>query len=95
MSLQKCFDVLRTKLKPAIRSKNRGKLQKASTLLHDNARAHTANQTVETENELRYGLYDAPAKESRSRPQGFPCVWPNERTLGGRFSADEEITGAV
>jgi hypothetical protein len=47
---QNCCDVLRTKLKPAIRSKRRGKLRKDVILIHDNARLQTANQMVETVN---------------------------------------------
>jgi hypothetical protein len=49
---QNYCDVLRTKLKPAIRSKRRGKFPKDAILLHDKARPQTANQTVETVYEL-------------------------------------------
>jgi uncharacterized protein with NRDE domain len=41
---------------PAIRSKSRGKLRKDAILLHDNSCPCTANQTIETENELGFGL---------------------------------------
>jgi hypothetical protein len=53
---QNCCDVLRTTLKPAIRSKRRGQLWKDVMLLHENTRPHMANQTVETVNELGFEL---------------------------------------
>jgi hypothetical protein len=55
---QKYCDVLRTKLKLAIRSKRRGKLRKDAILLHDNTRLHAANQTVETADELGFELME-------------------------------------
>jgi len=41
-------DILQRELKPAIRSKRRGNLSKEITLLHENARTHTAAHTLET-----------------------------------------------
>jgi hypothetical protein len=38
---QNYCDVLRTKLKTAIRSKRRGKIRKDATLLHDKTRPHS------------------------------------------------------
>ena len=45
-------DMLQRELKPAIRSKRRGKLSKEILLLHDNARPHTAAHTLETIKQL-------------------------------------------
>jgi hypothetical protein len=41
-------EMLRDKLKTAIRTKRRGLLSKCVALLHDNAHPHTAAHTVET-----------------------------------------------
>jgi hypothetical protein len=54
---QNYCDVLRTKMKPGIRSKRRGKLGK-DIFLHDNTRPNRANQTVETINELGVELME-------------------------------------
>jgi hypothetical protein len=40
-------DMLVNEMKPAIRSKRRGLLSKRVLLLHDNARPHTAEHTVD------------------------------------------------
>jgi hypothetical protein len=47
-------DMLKRKLKPAIRPKRRGKLSKEILLLHDNARPHTAAHTLETLKQLKW-----------------------------------------
>jgi hypothetical protein len=47
---QNYCDMLRTKMKPAISSKRRGKLRKDVILLHNNSRLYTSNQTVKTVN---------------------------------------------
>jgi hypothetical protein len=47
-------DMLHRELKPAIRSKIRGKLSKESLLLHDNAHPHTAAHTWETLKQLKW-----------------------------------------
>jgi len=40
--------MLRNELRPAIRSKRRGRLTKGVLLLHDNSRPHKAHLTIST-----------------------------------------------
>jgi transposase len=100
--------VLRTKAKPAIVSKRRRKLQKDVILLHDNAPPHTANQTVETVNELRFELTEHPPYTPDLDPSDFQIFGPMKEALRRRtrtrtrtrrtrtrFSFDEEVIGAV
>jgi len=54
-------DMLQRELKPAIRSKRRGKLSKEILFLHDNARPHTAAHTLETLKQLKWEVMEHPA----------------------------------
>jgi histone-lysine N-methyltransferase SETMAR len=92
---QNYCDVLRTKLKPAIRSKRRGKLRKDAILLHDNARPHTANQTVETVNGFGFELMEQPPYSPDLAPSNFLIFSPMKEALRGRFSSNEEVAGAL
>jgi hypothetical protein len=47
------YGMLQEGLKPAIRSKRRGRLSEGVLLLHDNARPHTAACTLETLRKLK------------------------------------------
>jgi len=90
---QNYCDVLRTKLKPAIRSKRRGKLRKDVISLRDNSRLHTANQTVERVNELGFGLTEHPPYSPDLAPSNFHMFGPMKEALRGRrFSSDEEVS---
>jgi hypothetical protein len=53
---QNYCDMLRTKLKSAIRFKLRGKIRQDVILLHDNVRPYTANQTVKVKMSLCFFL---------------------------------------
>ena len=57
----KYSDLLANNLKPAVRTKRRGLLLKKVLLLHDNARPHTASQTIETINHLGFKVLEHPA----------------------------------
>jgi histone-lysine N-methyltransferase SETMAR len=93
---QNYCDVLRMKLKPAIRSKRRRKIRKDAILLHDNVRPHTANQTVETVNELGYELIDHPPYSPDLASSDFHTFGPMKEDLRGRrFSSDEEVIGVA
>jgi histone-lysine N-methyltransferase SETMAR len=77
---QNYCDVLRTKLKAAVRSRDRGKVQKDAFLLHDNARPHMANQTVKRVNKMGCEQMEHPPRSPDLTPQRFPYVWPNKRS---------------
>jgi hypothetical protein len=65
-------------------------------LLHDNARPHTVNQTVETVNELLYELMEHPPYSSVLGPTDYHMFGPMKEALRGRrFLSDEEVIGAV
>jgi histone-lysine N-methyltransferase SETMAR len=49
-------DMLQGGLKPAIRSKRRGRLSEGILLLHDNARPHIAARTLETLRKLKWEI---------------------------------------
>jgi histone-lysine N-methyltransferase SETMAR len=93
---QNYCDVLQTKLKSAIRSKRRGELGKNAIFLHDNACPQTANQTVETVNELGFELMEHPPYCPDLAPSDFRVFGPMKVALRGRrFSSDEEVTGVA
>jgi histone-lysine N-methyltransferase SETMAR len=93
---QNYCDVLRAKLKPAIRSKRRRKLQMDAILLHDNARPHAANQTVESVKDSGPELMENPPHSPDLVPSDFHMFGPMKEALkGGRFSSDEEVIGGV
>jgi len=54
-------DMLQRELKPAIRSKIRGKLLKEILLFHDNAHPHTAAHTLETLKQMKWEAMEHPA----------------------------------
>jgi histone-lysine N-methyltransferase SETMAR len=83
--------VLRTKLKPAIRFKRRGKLRNDIILLHDNTRPHT----VKTINELGFQLMEHPPYSPDLAPGDLDVFSPMKEALRGRrFSSDEGIVDA-
>jgi histone-lysine N-methyltransferase SETMAR len=64
--------------------------------LHDNARPHTANQTIERVNELGFELMEHPPHSPDLAPSVFRIFGPMKEALSGRrFSSDEEVIGAV
>jgi len=70
-------------LKPAIRSKRRGKLSK-EILLHNNARPHTAAHTLETLKQLKWEAMEHPAYSSDLAPSDFHLFRPLKNALRGR-----------
>jgi histone-lysine N-methyltransferase SETMAR len=64
-------------------------------LLHDNARPHTANQTVETVNGLGFELMEQPPYSPDLAPSNFHIFGPMKEALRENFSSDEEVIGAV
>ena len=89
-------EVLRTKLKPAIRSKRRGKLRKGVLLQQDNARPHSAQRTAETIKELGFEVLEHPPYSPDLAPSDFHMFGPLKEALRGRrFATDEEVIDAV
>jgi len=74
-------------LKPAIRSKRRGKLSKEILLLHDNARPHTAAHTLKTLKQLQWEAMEHPAYSPNLVPSDFHLFGPLKNAR--RFSCDD------
>jgi histone-lysine N-methyltransferase SETMAR len=68
-------DMLQGGLKPAIRSKGRGRLSEGVLLLHDNARPHTATCTLETLRKLKWEVMEHPAHSPDLAPSDFSPFW--------------------
>ena len=89
-------DLLQRELKPAIRSKRKGKLSKEILLLHDNARPHTAAHTLETLKQLKWESMEHPAYSPDLAPSDFHLFRPLKNALQGRrFSCDYDVKAAV
>ena len=84
-------DMLQRKLRPAIRSKRRGKLSKEILLLHNNARPQTAAHTFETLKQLKWEAMEHPAYSLDLAPSDFHLFGPLKEALRGRrFSCDDD-----
>jgi len=89
-------DMLQREMKPAIRSKRRGKLSKEILLLHDNARPHTAAHTLETLKQLKWKAMEHPAYSLDLAPSDFHLFRPLKEALSGRrFSCDDDNVKAA
>ena len=89
-------DLLANNLKPAVRTKRQGLLSKKVLLLHDNARPHTASQTVETINHLGFEVLEHPAYSPDLAPSDYHLFGPLKNALRGRrFSTDKEVREVV
>ena len=88
--------MLQRELKPAIRSKRRGKLSKEILLLQDNARPHTAAHTSETLKQLKWEAMEHPPYSPDLAPSDFHLFGRLEETpRGRRFSCDDVVKAAV
>ena len=65
-------EMLSTGLKPAIRIKRQGLLSSGVLLLHDNARPHTALQTLV---KLDFTVLEHPAYSPDLAPSRLPSFW--------------------
>ena len=84
------------RFKPAIKQKRRGFLSKTVLLLHDKARPHTANATVETIQALHFETLSHPPYSPDLAPSDFHVFGPlNEALRGRHFSSDDEVKEAV
>jgi histone-lysine N-methyltransferase SETMAR len=88
--------MLRDKLKPAIRTKNRELLSKGVALLHDSARPHTAAHTVETLRHLNMDVLEHPPYSPYLAPSDYHFSGPLKDALRGRhFASDQELKEVV
>jgi len=77
-------DMLQRELKPAIRSKRRGKLSKEILLLHNNACPHAALHTLETLKQLKWVAMENPAYSLDLAPSDFHLFRSLKNALRGR-----------
>jgi histone-lysine N-methyltransferase SETMAR len=82
--------MLKNKLKPAIRSKQRGLLSKTVVLYHDNARPHAAAATIETIQKLDFELLPHPPYFPDLAPSDFHLSGSLKKALWGRQFGSEE-----
>ena len=84
--------MLRNELRPAIRSKRRGRLTQGVLLLHDN----TAQLTINTILQLNWEVLEHPAYSPDLAPSDFHLFGPLRNALRGRrFAAADEVKEAV
>ena len=89
-------NMLRNELRPAIRSKRRGRLTQGVLLLHDNARPHTARLTMNTIQQLNWEVLEHPAYSPDLAPSDFHLSGPLKNALRcHRFAADDEVKEVV
>jgi histone-lysine N-methyltransferase SETMAR len=69
---------------PTIRSKRHGKLRRDVILLHDNTRPQTANQNVETVNEMGFELMEHQPYSPDLASSDFHTFGPMKEGLRGR-----------
>jgi hypothetical protein len=90
------FDMFQEGLKPAIRSKRRGRLSEGVLLLHGNARPHTAARKLETPRKFKWEVMEYPAYSPDLAPSDFHLFGPLIEALGGRrFRCDENVNKAA
>ena len=89
-------NLLRDNLKPAVRQKQHGLLTTGVSLLHDNARPHTATATVSTIEELRFECIPHPPYSPYLAPSDFHAFGPlKDAQSGTQFRDDGEVQSAV
>jgi hypothetical protein len=88
--------MLKNHLRPAIRSKRRGRLTTVVILQHDNARPHTARATVATITDLHFDTLPHPPYSPDLTPSDYHMFGPLKEAMGGKkFRFDEEVHQVV
>jgi len=89
-------ELLKNHLRPAIKSKRRGRLSTRVLLQHDNARPYTARLTVTTIQDLSFECLSHPPYSPDLVPSDFHVFGPLKEAMGGKsFRSDEEVQQAV
>jgi len=89
-------DRLKNHLRPAVKSKRRGRLRTSVLLQHDNARPHTARSTVATIQDLPFECLPHPPYSPGLAPIVFHVFGPPKEAMAGKsFRSDEEVQQAV
>ena len=89
-------DMQRNEMRPAIRTKRRGKLSQGVVLLHDIARPHTAHLTINTFQKINWEFLEHPAHSPDLAPFDFHLFGPLENGLRDRkFADDDDVKEAV
>jgi histone-lysine N-methyltransferase SETMAR len=88
--------MLRDKMKSTIRTKRRGLLSKGVALLHDNARPHTAAQTVETLRHWNFEVLEHPPYSPGLAASDYHLFGPlKDASRGRHFATDQELKEVV
>jgi len=89
-------DLLKNHLRPAIKSKRRGRLSTGVLLQHDNARPHTARSAVATIQDLSFECLPHPSYSPDLVPSDFHVSGLLKQAMGGKsFRYDKEVQQAV
>ena len=91
-------DLLKNHLRPAMKSKRRGRLSTGVLLQHDNARPHTARSTVATiqDRSFEYLPHLPYLPDLAPPPQRLSGLYPLKEAMGVKsFGSDEEVLQAV
>ena len=89
-------DLLKNHLRPAIRSKQRGRLSTAILLQHENARPHTARSTVAKIQDLPFECLPPPTYSPDLAASDFHVFGLLKEAMRGKsFRSDEEVQQAV
>jgi histone-lysine N-methyltransferase SETMAR len=91
-----CYCDTLSRLREAVLQKRPGLLQRGVVLLHDNARSHTVNCTLELLWRYNWEVLDYPPYSPDLAPSDFHLFGPFKKHLGGRrFVTDGEVKQAV
>jgi len=89
-------ELLKNHLRPAVKSKRRGRLSTGVLLQHDNARPHTARPTVAAIQNLSFECLPHPPYSADLAFCEFHVFGPLKEAIGGKFFwSDEEVQQAV